>query len=94
MLSLAAWSWWGVLQGFAPGIIILISGVSDTDPYKGDEPGTFGEGFFFFGGFWLAAFIIPGLVVYWWIARQVSCPQWFSKICPENTSPSETKPLM
>ncbi|MBV1869629.1 MAG: hypothetical protein KUG76_01880 [Gammaproteobacteria bacterium] len=54
ILSLAAFSWWGALQGFGPGLVIAIMGVdnSSTD-YEGNLPGDFSLQFLYFLLAWL-----------------------------------------
>ena len=54
ILSLVAFSWWGALQGFGPGLAITIMGVdnSNTD-YMGNLPGDFSPQFLYFLLAWL-----------------------------------------
>jgi hypothetical protein len=61
---LAAFSWWGALQGFGPWIGILINGVDlSTKPYVGDRPGPFTPIGLFFVIPWAACFVIAAIVV-------------------------------
>lgn len=64
MTFLAAFSWWGALQGFGPAIGIAIKGPDlTTAPYVGDRPGPFAPYFLLFLVAWapllgLAAFLV------------------------------------
>jgi len=63
MLFLAAFSWWGALQGFGPAIAIAIAGVgSSTEPYVGDRPGAFSPAFFFFLAGWVPTFLVAAFL--------------------------------
>lgn len=47
MSCLAAFSWWGALQGFGPAITIAIKGDDpSTSAYLGNQPGRFSPAFF------------------------------------------------
>ena len=42
MSALAAFSWWGALQGFGPAIAIAIKGIDRSmAPYVGNRPGPY-----------------------------------------------------
>lgn len=64
MTFLAAFSWWGALQGFGPAIGVAIKGPDlSTAPYLGDRPGPFAPYFYLFLVAWapllaLAAFLV------------------------------------
>ena len=64
MSCLAAFSWWGALQGFGPAIALAITGDDpSTDAYLGNQPGSFSPAFFLFLVGWapfcfLAAYLI------------------------------------
>jgi len=59
MSCLAAFSWWGALQGFGPAIVIAIKGDDpSTSAYLGDQPGSFSPAFLFFLVGW-APFFFP-----------------------------------
>lgn len=59
MSSLAAFSWWGALQGFGPAIAIAIKGDDPaTSAYLGNQPGPFSPAFFLFLIGW-APFFLP-----------------------------------
>jgi hypothetical protein len=61
---LAAFSWWGALQGFGPAIGILFKGADlSTSRYVGNLPGPFTPMIFFFLIPWAACFVIAALVV-------------------------------
>lgn len=64
MASLAAFSWWGALQGFLPGIAYAIRGVDpSTTPYVGDQPGPFTSAFFTFLVGRLPTFVIGAFMI-------------------------------
>lgn len=49
MSCIAAFSWWGALQGFAPALLISIRGDDfSTTSYVGNQPGPFTVQFFIF----------------------------------------------
>jgi len=57
MLFLAAFSWWGALQGFGPAVGRLFVGDdASTEPYLGHLPGDFSPAFFAFLVAWAPAF--------------------------------------
>ena len=63
-ICLAAFSWWGALQGFGPAIALKIIGDDlSTTPYVGNQPGAYSPTFFLFLIGWapfciLAAYLI------------------------------------
>jgi hypothetical protein len=64
MTFLAAFSWWGALQGFGPAIAIAIKGADpSTTPYRGDQPGPYGPIFWFFLVGWAPLFIAGVFIV-------------------------------
>lgn len=61
MLCLAAFSWWGALQGFGPAIGRLVVGDDpSTSPYVGADSGGFSPAFFAFLVIWAPAFLGAG----------------------------------
>ena len=59
ILFLAAFSWWGALQGFGPALAIAIVGVDNSvTTYTGNLPGEFQINFFIFLLAWLPPFIV------------------------------------
>jgi hypothetical protein len=45
----AAFCWWGALQGFGPALLIVFRGDDfSTTPYGGNQPGQFTADFFLF----------------------------------------------
>lgn len=59
MLSLAAFSWWGALQGFGPTLVMRLTGAnSGANVYTGNLPGNFSPDFFLFLLAWLPPFLI------------------------------------
>lgn len=64
MLFLAAFSFWGALQGFGPAIGIAINGVDRTaTPYVGDQPGPFTPFFFAFLVGWAPSFLLAAYLL-------------------------------
>ncbi len=64
MSFLAAFSWWGALQGFGPAIGHAIKGVDQsTTPYVGDRPGPFTPFFFLFLVGWGLPFLLGAYFV-------------------------------
>ena len=64
ILCLAAFSWWGALQGFGPAIVIAVMGVDNSATvYTGNLPGEFSAGFFLFLLGWLPAFLVAGYLM-------------------------------
>lgn len=73
MLFLAAFSWWGAVQGFGPAIGVAIRGVdASTRPYLGDQPGPFDPAFFGFLAVWAPAFVIAAVLHRRFARRAVS----------------------
>lgn len=65
MLSLAAFSWWGALQGFAPALLPRLTGTDSGEIiYTGNLPGSFSPAFFFFLLAWLPPFLL-GAYLMW-----------------------------
>lgn len=63
MLFLAAFSWWGALQGFGPAIGVALQGADEsTRPYLGDQPGAFDPAFFGFLAVWAPAFVLAAFL--------------------------------
>jgi len=59
MSCLAAFSWWGALQGFGPAIVFMFNGVdSSTSAYVGNQPGPFSPAFFLFFVSWAPFFCL------------------------------------
>ncbi|MGB3292667.1 MAG: hypothetical protein WBB01_06775 [Phormidesmis sp.] len=64
MSCLAAFSWWGALQGFGPAIPILVSGADlSVSPYLGDQPGSFSPAFFLFLLGWAPFFVLAAYLI-------------------------------
>jgi hypothetical protein len=64
MSCLAAFSWWGALQGFGPAIIIAINGDDpSTTPYLGDQPGPFSPAFLVFLVSWALFFFLAAYLI-------------------------------
>lgn len=62
---LAAFSWWGTLQGFGPAIAIMMTGDDlSTSPYLGNQPGPFSPSFFLFFVGWAPFVILAGYLIY------------------------------
>ena len=58
ILFLAAFSWWGALQGFGPALVIAVAGVdNNATTYTGNLPGEFKADFFLFLVAWLPPFV-------------------------------------
>ena len=73
MASLAAFSWWGALQGFGPAIGIALGGVDrSTTPYVGNQPGPYTPFFWFFLIGWSVPFLIGAFVVRRFKARRIA----------------------
>ncbi len=61
---LAAFSWWGALQGFGPAIFILINGDDpSTTAYVGNQPGPFSPSFFLFFVSWAPFFLLAANLI-------------------------------
>jgi hypothetical protein len=64
MVFLAAFSWWGALQGFGPAIAIALRGPDlSTTRYVGDRPGPFAAYFVFFFIGWAPIFALAAYLV-------------------------------
>ncbi|WP_315790430.1 hypothetical protein [Fischerella sp. JS2] len=64
MSCLAAFSWWGVLQGFGPAITIALKGDDpSTSAYLGNQPGPFSPAFFFFLVGWAPFFFLAAYLI-------------------------------
>jgi hypothetical protein len=64
MIFLAAFSWWGALQGFGPAIGVAVRGAdASTAPYRGAAPGPFTPFFWAFLATWAPAFLLGGYLV-------------------------------
>ena len=64
MSCLAAFSWWGALQGFGPAIVIAIQGDDpSTSAYLGDQPGRFSPAFLFFLVAWAPFFFLAAYLI-------------------------------
>jgi hypothetical protein len=64
MAFLAAFSWWGALQGFGPGIAVALRGVDrSVTPYVGDRPGPFSLAIVFFLVGWAPLFLVGAALV-------------------------------
>ena len=64
MIVLAAFSWWGALQGFGPAIAMRLHGPDlSTAPYRGATPGPFTPLFWMFLATWAPAFLLGGYLV-------------------------------
>jgi type IV secretory pathway TrbD component len=65
MSCLAAFSWWGALQGFGPAIALAITGDDpSTSPYLGNQPGSFSPAFFLFLVSWAPFFFLAAYLIY------------------------------
>ncbi|WP_235355109.1 hypothetical protein [Aliterella atlantica] len=64
MSCLAAFSWWGALQGFGPAIAIALQGDDpSTRPYLGNQPGPFSLAFFLFLVGWAPFFFLAAYLI-------------------------------
>ena len=64
MIFLAAFSWWGAIQGFGPAIGIALRGAdASTAPYRGGAPGPFTPFFWVFLATWAPMFLLGGYLV-------------------------------
>ena len=64
MSCLAAFSWWGALQGFGPAIPIAIKGDDpSTNAYLGNQPGPFSLAFFLFLVGWAPFFFLAAYLI-------------------------------
>ncbi|WP_242040893.1 hypothetical protein [Coleofasciculus sp. FACHB-1120] len=64
MSCLAAFSWWGALQGFGPAIAIAIGGDDpSTSAYLGNQPGSFSPAFFLFLISWAPFFLLAAYLI-------------------------------
>lgn len=64
MSCLAAFSWWGALQGFGPAIAIAIKGDDlSTSAYLGNQPGQFSPAFFLFLVSWAPFFFLAAYLI-------------------------------
>lgn len=64
MSCLAAFSWWGALQGFGPAIGIAIKGDDPTtSAYLGNQPGSFDAAFFLFLVSWAPFFFLTAYLI-------------------------------
>jgi hypothetical protein len=64
MSCLAAFSWWGALQGFGPAIVIAINGDDpSTSAYLGDQPGPFSPAFLIFLVGWAPFFLLAAYLI-------------------------------
>lgn len=64
MSCLAAFSWWGALQGFGPAIVLMFNGVdSSTRAYVGNQPGPFSPAFFLFFVSWAPFFFLAAYLI-------------------------------
>lgn len=64
MSCLAAFSWWGALQGFGPGIVLALKGNDpSTSAYLGNQPGPFSPAFFFFLVGWAPFFFLAAYLI-------------------------------
>ncbi|MDF5730761.1 MAG: hypothetical protein PUP92_22765 [Rhizonema sp. PD38] len=64
MSCLAAFSWWGALQGFGPAIGIATKGDDPAiSPYLGNQPGSFSPAFFFFLIGWAPFFFLAAYLI-------------------------------
>lgn len=64
MALLAAFSWWGALQGFGPAIGIAVKGDDpSTAPYVGNQPGNFSPTIFFFLVSWGPLFALGAFLI-------------------------------
>lgn len=61
---LAAFSWWGALQGFGPAIILRFNDVdSSTKAYVGNQPGPFSPAFLLFFVAWTPFFLLAAYLI-------------------------------
>ena len=66
MSCLAAFSWWGALQGFGPAIAIAIQGDDlSTRAYMGNQPGPFSPAFLLFLISWAPFFVLAAYLIRW-----------------------------
>jgi hypothetical protein len=64
MSCLAAFSWWGVFQGFGSAIVISVKGNDpSTGPYLGNQPGPFSPAFFLFFLGWAPFFCLAAYLI-------------------------------
>ncbi len=72
MSFLLAFSGWAALQGFGPGITVLLQGVdNEVATYMGDKPGGYSHSFWLFLVVWLPFFIVGGVIYrYFSVKRQ------------------------
>ncbi|MBW4421092.1 MAG: hypothetical protein KME13_17955 [Myxacorys californica WJT36-NPBG1] len=64
MSCLAAFSWWGALQGFGPAIAIALKGDDpSTSAYLGNQPGPFSPAFFLFLVGWAPFFFLAAYLI-------------------------------
>ena len=64
MSCLAAFSWWGALQGFGPAIPIALQGDDlSTSVYLGNQPGPFSLAFFLFLVGWAPFFFLAAYLI-------------------------------
>jgi hypothetical protein len=64
MSCLAAFSWWGALQGFGPAIAIMLQGDDpSTRAYMGNQPGPFSPAFFLFLISWAPFFLLATYLI-------------------------------
>ncbi len=64
MSCLAAFSWWGALQGFGPAIALSITGDDpSTSAYLGNQPGSFSPAFFLFLVGWAPFFFLAAYLI-------------------------------
>jgi hypothetical protein len=64
MSCLAAFSWWGALQGFGPAIAIAFKGDDpSTSAYLGNQPGPFSPAFFLFLVGWAPFFVLAAYLI-------------------------------
>ncbi len=76
ILFLAAFSWWGALQGFGPALVIAVAGVDNSaTTYTGNLPGEFKASFFLFLLAWLPPFVVAAYLmrVFKQRAEKLSC---------------------
>ncbi len=70
MMSLAAFSWWGALQGFGPALVMLVTGVDNSaGTYTGNQTGSYDPAFWFFLLAWLPPFALGGFLIYQFTAK-------------------------
>lgn len=64
MSCLAAFSWWGALQGFGPAIVLIFNGDDpSTSTYVGNQPGPFSPAFFLFFIAWTPFFFLAAYLI-------------------------------